>query len=156
MYFPRNWELGSALSKLRNFGGLNPPNHLPRYATDCFKNKKLHAWNLLHSHGPTVKESSRTCTHYSYFSARYKIAWTGFASSCLWLVLFPCCEMSYPLLIEGQTFANRAAMAQGLLSVACIAPRRFLRATSHDQTGLTSKAVIHLIVLAGISSTLAP
>jgi hypothetical protein len=28
MYFPRNWEFGSALSKLRNFGGggLNPPN----------------------------------------------------------------------------------------------------------------------------------
>jgi hypothetical protein len=34
MYFPRNWEFGSALSKLRNFGkggwgvGLNPLNHL--------------------------------------------------------------------------------------------------------------------------------
>jgi hypothetical protein len=28
MYFQRNWEFGSALSKLRNFGGwgLNPPN----------------------------------------------------------------------------------------------------------------------------------
>ena len=28
MYFPRNWEFGSALSKLRNFGwgGLNTPN----------------------------------------------------------------------------------------------------------------------------------
>jgi hypothetical protein len=27
MYFPRNWEFGSALSKLRNFGGgVNPPN----------------------------------------------------------------------------------------------------------------------------------
>ena len=25
MYFPRNWEFGSDLSKLRNFGGLNPP-----------------------------------------------------------------------------------------------------------------------------------
>jgi hypothetical protein len=26
MYFPRNWEFGSALAKLRNFGGgLNPP-----------------------------------------------------------------------------------------------------------------------------------
>jgi hypothetical protein len=29
MYFPRNWEFGSALSKVRNFGGggdLNPPS----------------------------------------------------------------------------------------------------------------------------------
>jgi hypothetical protein len=35
MYFPRNSEFGSALSKLRNFGGmgLNPPTP-PRYATD--------------------------------------------------------------------------------------------------------------------------
>jgi hypothetical protein len=30
MYFLRNWEFGSALSKLRNFGGVNTP---PRYAT---------------------------------------------------------------------------------------------------------------------------
>jgi hypothetical protein len=30
MYFPRNWEFGSALSKLRNFGGFDPPP--PRYA----------------------------------------------------------------------------------------------------------------------------
>jgi hypothetical protein len=30
MYFPRNWEFGSALSKLRNFrGGLNPRNPPP-------------------------------------------------------------------------------------------------------------------------------
>jgi hypothetical protein len=39
MYFPRNRELGLALSKLRNFRGLNPAPH--RYATDmsstCFK-----------------------------------------------------------------------------------------------------------------------
>jgi hypothetical protein len=26
MYFPRNWEFGSALSKLRNFGGFEPPH----------------------------------------------------------------------------------------------------------------------------------
>jgi hypothetical protein len=34
MYFPRNWEFSSALSKLRNFGGggLNTP---PRYAAVC-------------------------------------------------------------------------------------------------------------------------
>jgi hypothetical protein len=33
MYFPRNWEFSSALSKLQNFGrGLNPP---PQYATAC-------------------------------------------------------------------------------------------------------------------------
>jgi hypothetical protein len=25
LYFPRNWEFGSALSKLRNSGGVNPP-----------------------------------------------------------------------------------------------------------------------------------
>jgi hypothetical protein len=33
MYFPWNWEFGSSLSKLRNFGGrcLNTPN--PLYAT---------------------------------------------------------------------------------------------------------------------------
>jgi hypothetical protein len=34
MYFPRNWQFGSALSKLRNFGwGVQPPNSPPRYAT---------------------------------------------------------------------------------------------------------------------------
>ena len=37
MYFPRNWEFGSVLSKLRHFGGeggLNPPpNPSSRYAT---------------------------------------------------------------------------------------------------------------------------
>jgi hypothetical protein len=34
MYFPRNWEFSSALSKLRNFGGFQPPNPPPpRYAT---------------------------------------------------------------------------------------------------------------------------
>jgi hypothetical protein len=37
MYFPRNWEFGSALSKLLNFGGgegvFEPPNP-PRYATE--------------------------------------------------------------------------------------------------------------------------
>jgi hypothetical protein len=36
MYFPRNWEFGSALSKLQNFGGggLKPQTPL-RYATGC-------------------------------------------------------------------------------------------------------------------------
>jgi hypothetical protein len=34
MYFPRNWEFGSALSKLRNFGGVEHPNPpSPWYAT---------------------------------------------------------------------------------------------------------------------------
>jgi hypothetical protein len=35
MYFPRNWEFGSALSKLRNNcgGGLNPPNPPSGYAS---------------------------------------------------------------------------------------------------------------------------
>jgi hypothetical protein len=35
MYLPRNWEFGSAFSKLRNFGGggLNIPTPPPRYAT---------------------------------------------------------------------------------------------------------------------------
>jgi hypothetical protein len=34
MYFPRNWEFGSDLSKLRNNfgGGLNPPNPPSGYA----------------------------------------------------------------------------------------------------------------------------
>jgi hypothetical protein len=37
MYFPRNREFGSALSKLRNFGGwFEPPQTLPRYATVYF------------------------------------------------------------------------------------------------------------------------
>jgi hypothetical protein len=37
MYFPWNWEFGSALSKLQNFGGggLKPPTPHPRYATGC-------------------------------------------------------------------------------------------------------------------------
>jgi hypothetical protein len=35
MYFPRNWEFGSALSKLQDFGrGLSTPTP-PRYATAC-------------------------------------------------------------------------------------------------------------------------
>jgi hypothetical protein len=39
MCFPRNWEFGSAFSKLRSSGwGLNPPNH-PRYATDVAEGK---------------------------------------------------------------------------------------------------------------------
>ena len=34
MYFPRNWEFGYALSKLRNFGGVEPPKPPPpRHAT---------------------------------------------------------------------------------------------------------------------------
>jgi hypothetical protein len=33
MYFPRNWEFGSALSKFRNFGGGWTPKP-PRYAPD--------------------------------------------------------------------------------------------------------------------------
>jgi hypothetical protein len=39
MYFPLNWEFGSDLSKLRNFGGggvLDLPTP-PRYATDMQK-----------------------------------------------------------------------------------------------------------------------
>ena len=40
MYFPRNWEFGSDLSKLRNFGGgLNTPTP-PRYATDILQVSK--------------------------------------------------------------------------------------------------------------------
>jgi hypothetical protein len=42
MYFPRNWELGSILSKLRNFRGwgvLNPQIPLPRYAIGWTDNK---------------------------------------------------------------------------------------------------------------------
>jgi hypothetical protein len=36
MYFPRNWEFGSALSKLRNFvGGFETANPLLRYAIGC-------------------------------------------------------------------------------------------------------------------------
>ena len=40
MYFPRNWEFGSALSKLRNFGGggFEHPKLPPRYATDAWSN----------------------------------------------------------------------------------------------------------------------
>jgi hypothetical protein len=36
MYFPRNWEFGSALSKLRNFrgGGLNTPVCTPLNKTE--------------------------------------------------------------------------------------------------------------------------
>jgi hypothetical protein len=34
MYFPLNWEFGSALSKLWNFGGgVNPQNLPPHYTT---------------------------------------------------------------------------------------------------------------------------
>jgi hypothetical protein len=43
MYFPRNWEFGSALSKLRNFGGrgdLNLPNPPPPLGTP------LLMWNV--------------------------------------------------------------------------------------------------------------
>jgi hypothetical protein len=33
MYIPQNWEFGPAFSKLRNFGGFEPPNHPPGYAS---------------------------------------------------------------------------------------------------------------------------
>jgi hypothetical protein len=33
MYFPRNWEFGSALSKLRNFGGVRTPQPPPPLGT---------------------------------------------------------------------------------------------------------------------------
>jgi hypothetical protein len=48
MYFPLNWELNSALSTLRNFGGFNPP----RYATANHKTKRpqlirhRHPWGI--------------------------------------------------------------------------------------------------------------
>ena len=35
MHFPRIWEFGSALLKLRNFGGLTPPSPV-RHASDTF------------------------------------------------------------------------------------------------------------------------
>jgi hypothetical protein len=40
MYIPRNWEFGSALSKLRNFGwrGLTPP----RYTTVSRHDKRIY------------------------------------------------------------------------------------------------------------------
>jgi hypothetical protein len=42
MYFPRKWEFGSALPKLRNFGGFEPPNPPPfRYATDVNQQNAL-------------------------------------------------------------------------------------------------------------------
>jgi hypothetical protein len=41
MYFPQNWDFGSALLKLWNFGGggLNPPNHSPPLSTPLTGNK---------------------------------------------------------------------------------------------------------------------
>jgi hypothetical protein len=45
MYFPRNREFGSALTKLRNFGGgFEPPQTPPRYATggDCLQGLDAH------------------------------------------------------------------------------------------------------------------
>jgi hypothetical protein len=49
MYFPRNWEFGSALSKLRNFegGGLNTPNPPPRNAT--VTENSTSSWTLIYS-----------------------------------------------------------------------------------------------------------
>jgi hypothetical protein len=37
IYFPRNWEFGSALSKLRSFGGeeFEPPPNSPRLVRHC-------------------------------------------------------------------------------------------------------------------------
>jgi hypothetical protein len=44
MYFPRNWEFSSALSKLWNWrGGWTPQTPAPRYAT-VWSNKML--WNV--------------------------------------------------------------------------------------------------------------
>jgi hypothetical protein len=44
MYFPRNWEFGSALSKRRIFGwGLKL--HPPRYATGCMGKNLLQEGN---------------------------------------------------------------------------------------------------------------
>jgi len=129
------------------------PYVLIKHIIIFFKNKKLFgACNSLHSHGPTVKESCRSCTQYSYLSAQYKIAWKGFTPAFLQLVLFPWwTPLPWNVISVAHKRADiRAAMAHGLLCMAW-----FLRATSHDQYKPKSKAVIHFIVLVEISSTLA-
>jgi hypothetical protein len=60
LYFARNWEFGSALSKLRNSGGGGdgePPTDLPRYATG--------PWALLAivPKATTSKEMVETLSH---------------------------------------------------------------------------------------------
>jgi hypothetical protein len=36
MYIPRNWEFGQAFSKLRNFGGFEPPQ-TPPWVRQCLE-----------------------------------------------------------------------------------------------------------------------
>ena len=44
MYFPRNWEFGSALSKLRNFGGGFEHPKQPPPPLVCHCSASSHAW----------------------------------------------------------------------------------------------------------------
>jgi hypothetical protein len=50
MYFPWNWEFGSALSKLWNFGGFDPPPAVCHWPESSGKpiSFLLHCFNLKH------------------------------------------------------------------------------------------------------------
>ena len=69
MYFPWNWEFGSALSKLRNFGGgLNTPNppsvHHCNWANHCLCHSSplfFHSYTMcLHSHKKSLNGNTPT------------------------------------------------------------------------------------------------
>jgi hypothetical protein len=54
MYFPQNWEIGSTLTKFRNFrvGGVESPNQPPRYSTYSDKivtTSHSETWEEFHS-----------------------------------------------------------------------------------------------------------
>ena len=74
MYFPRNWEFGSALSKLHNFegGGFEPPNP-PRFATER-NHEKLLPLTILpldpQLHDPftvSLKQTNQFASHHIFF-----------------------------------------------------------------------------------------
>jgi hypothetical protein len=62
MYFPRNWEFGSALSKLRNLGegGLNPPN--PTLGTPLLVHKCIGPYQTSGSVHESLRSPARLVT----------------------------------------------------------------------------------------------
>jgi hypothetical protein len=125
MYFPRNREFGSALSKLQNFGGgggLNPQTH-PRYAT------ALH-----HFFSPFVKsrlkyQAGLKADHWSAFNTDVKNAWI--------------CTYTPPLSSWGTqghiSFNYLAGMQKTMkeLKIVCLLPRLKLGTFQLKVTGVT-------------------
>jgi hypothetical protein len=67
MYFSRNWEFGSVLSKLRNLGGGSdePSNPTPQYATGFDPPTTVEVWNnadFASAKASTIPYSLKCCS----------------------------------------------------------------------------------------------